>query len=437
MGLTRQLGERVASLRFEDIPSDAVATVKRGMIDTVGVLFAGREQRVVQLLLDQIPAGNESTVCFTRRKACSADAALVNTTAAHALDYDDTGIDGHPSVVLAPVVLAEGERLGAPGKALIAAYVAGYETWAELVSRDADKHHGKGWHPSAVFGPIGAAAAACKLSNLNPEQTAHALAIAASMAAGLIANFGTMAKPFQVGRAAQSGIQAARLAAAGMSAAPDALEHPGGLLAAFSPNGRVRLDGALGEWYILRHGLNFKRYPVCYAIHRCIDAVLEKDCSTEELVSVEVRVGRLQAAMLRHSSPQSALDAKFSAQFAMAAALLSRRVGLAELTDAYVQRKDVQALMRKVRVTSTGETDPETPLFAPSDQVFLELKNGETVATRAVRYPKGHARNPLGLEELRAKFDDCTGGTQHRLFQQLNRLEDFDGGKSGTDHVYL
>jgi 2-methylcitrate dehydratase PrpD len=222
-----------------------------------------------------------------------------------------------------------------------------------------------------------------------------------------------------------------------MSAAPDALEHPGGLLAAFSPNGRVRLDGALGEWYILRHGLNFKRYPVCYAIHRCIDAVLEKDCSTEELVSVEVRVGRLQAAMLRHSSPQSALDAKFSAQFAMAAALLSRRVGLAELTDAYVQRKDVQALMRKVRVTSTGETDPETPLFAPSDQVFLELKNGETVATRAVRYPKGHARNPLGLEELRAKFDDCTGGTQHRLFQQLNRLEDFDGGKSGTDRVYL
>jgi 2-methylcitrate dehydratase PrpD len=436
MGLTRQLGERITSLRFEDIPPAAVDTVKRGMIDTVGVLFAGREQAVVQIILRNLPKGDEAGLLFTDRKAGSGDAALVNATAGHALDYDDTGIDGHPSVVLAPVVLAEGERLGARGKALIAAYVAGYETWAELASRDADKHHGKGWHPTAVFGTIGAAAAACKLSNLNPEQTVHALAIAASMSAGLVANFGTMGKPFQVGRAAQNGIQAARLAAAGMSAAPDTLEHPGGLLAAFSPHGRVRLDGALGEWHILRHGLNFKRYPVCYAIHRCIDAVLEGDFPSEELLSVEVRIGKLQAAMLRHSSPQSALDAKFSAQFAMAAALLSRRVGLAELTDAYVQREDVQALMRKVRVTSTDETDAETPLFAPSDQVFLELRNGETVATRAVRYPKGHARNPLSLEELRAKFDDCTAGTQQTLFQRIIGLEDFNGEKSGTDHVY-
>jgi len=426
MGLTRQLGERVASLRFEEIPTDAVATVKRGMIDTVGVLFAGRGEPVVQFLLNSIQDGKEASLLFTDRKAGSADAALVNATAGHALDYDDTAIDGHPSVVLAPVVLAEGERLGAPGKALIAAYVAGYETWAELVSRDADKHHGKGWHPTAVFGTVAAAAAASKLLNLNEERIAVALAIAASMAGGLMANFGTMVKPFQVGRAAQNGIQAARLAAAGMSAAPDALEHPGGLLAAFSPMGRVRLDGALGGWHIRRHGLNFKRYPVCYAIHRCIDAVLEKDFPTEELLSVEVCIGKLQAAMLRHSSPRSALDAKFSAQFAVAAALISRRVGLAELTDAYVQREDVQALMRKVRVKTTDETDAETRLFAPSDQVVLELKDGTTVATRAVRYPKGHARNPLSLEELRAKFDDCTGGAEKKLFERLLHLEEVD-----------
>src|SRR5262245_8188008 len=223
MGLTRQLGERVASLRFEDIPAEALATVKRGMIDTVGLLFAGRGEPVVQFLLNSIHDGEEASLLFTDRKAGSADAALVNATAAHALDYDDTGIDGHPSVVLAPVVLAEGERLGAAGKALIAAYVAGYEAWAELSSRDADKHHGKGWHPTAVFGTIAAAAAACSLARLSAPQTANALGLAASMAGGLVASFGTMVKPFQVGRAAQSGIQAARLAAAGMSAAPDAL----------------------------------------------------------------------------------------------------------------------------------------------------------------------------------------------------------------------
>jgi len=437
MGLTRQLGERVASLRFEDIPAAAVDTVKRGMLDTVGVLFAGRDESVVQFLLNSIHDGKEASLLFTDKKAGSADAALVNATAAHALDYDDTAIDGHPSVVLVPTVLAEGERVGASGRALIAAYVAGYETWAELVSRDADKHHGKGWHPSAVFGPVAAAAAASSLARLNPETTACALALAASTAGGLVANFGTMAKPFQVGRAAQSGIHAARLAAAGMSAAPDALEHPSGYLCAFSPMGRVRLDGALAEWHILRHGLNVKRYPVCYAIHRCIDAVLEKRFSTEALVSVEVRVGRLQAAMLRHGAPQSALDAKFSAQFAMAAALISRRVGLAELTDAYVRRQDVQALMRKVRVTSTDETDPETGLFAPYDVVTLNLAGGDEIRTREVRYPKGHARNPLSLEELRAKFDECTDGIRQELFQRILRLEDFDGEKSGTDHVYL
>jgi len=425
-GLTRQLAELVAGIEFPQLPAEAVETVKRGTIDCIGVLFAGREEPVVKLLLDQVSDGKDATLLFERRRAGSADAALLNATAAHALDYDDTGLDGHPSVVLVPTVLAEGERLGASGRELIAAYVAGYETWAELIGRDADKHHGKGWHPTAVFGAVGAAAAASRISKLHADKTANALGIAASMASGLVANFGSMTKPFQAGRAAQSGIQAARLAAAGMTASPDALEHGSGFLAAVSPRGRTRLDGEIREksnWHILRHGVNIKRYPVCYALHRSIDGVLDLDVSPAEIEAVEVRVGALQAVMLRHSSPQTALDAKFSAQFAMAAALLNRKVGLAELRDEFVRSEKVQSLMRKVRVASTDEADPEEPLFAPFDFVTLRLASGKTVKSKEVRHARGHARNPFSLQELRAKFDDCTGGQQQALLERLLHLE--------------
>ncbi len=423
MGLTRALAERISALRFEDIPEKAVATVKRGMIDCVGVLFAGRDEEVTKIVLGFAEAGNEAQVLFGNGRAKSQDAALVNAVAAHALDYDDTGIDGHPSVVLAPTVLAEAERLGASGKEAIAAYVAGYETWGELVSRDPDKHHGKGWHPTAVFGTVGAAAAAARLARLSPEKTTYAIGIAASMAAGVVANFGSMTKPLQAGRAAQSGITAARLAASGLTASADALEHPSGFLAAFSPKGNARLDDRLGEWHLLRHGLNVKRYPVCYGVHRAIDAVLALDADAEKVQSVEVRVGKLQGTMLRNHSPQTGLEAKFSAEFAMASALLRRRVGLSELQDDFVRSQPVQELMRKVRVDADVESDPEEPLFGAHDVVSVKLKDGSVLKSKPVRYARGHARNPLELAELRAKFDECTAGRQAKLFERLLSLD--------------
>ena len=127
-GLTQNLGAFVSSLDFRKIPAAAVETVKRGFIDCVGVMFAGRDEPVVGILRELLfssPAG-ESTILYDKGKTTSPDAALLNAAAAHALDFDDTAIDGHPSVVLVPAVLAEGERLRSSGAELIAAYVAGY-----------------------------------------------------------------------------------------------------------------------------------------------------------------------------------------------------------------------------------------------------------------------------------------------------------------------
>jgi len=435
--LTKKLGEFVAALEFGKIPAEAVVTARRGFIDCTGVMFAGRDEPVVRILRESnlFSAGSESRILFDKGQAASPGAALINAAAAHALDYDDVGIDGHPSVVLVPAILAEGERLGASGAELVAAYVAGYEVWAELSGRDRDQHHAKGWHPTAVFGAIGAAAAAARLARLDAGRSACALGIAASMSAGLVANFGSMTKPFQAGRASQSGLTAARLAAAGMTSSPDALEHRAGMLQAFSPKGSVRTGGAIAagrDWHILRLGLNVKRYPVCYALHRSIDGLLalneRRGIKVENIREIELTIGKLQAGVLRHSRPQTGLDAKFSAEFAAAASVVAGRVGLAELTDAFVRSAPVQALLPKVRITTVDETDRDEPLFAPQDSVAVRLADGTLLAGDPVRHALGHARNPIGMDELRLKFEDCIGDAlaparRAALFERLAGLE--------------
>ena len=433
-GLTRNLAEFVASLQFGKIPAQGAATAKRGFIDCVGVMFAGRDEPVVRVLREtfSFPASSDSKILFDQGQTSSAEAALINATAGHALDYDDVAIDGHPSVVLVPAILAEGERLGAGGAELIAAYVAGYEVWGELASRDEDKYHAKGWHPSGVFGAIAAAAAGARLAKLDAGRTAHAIAAAASMSAGLTANFGSMMKPLQVARAAQGGVIAARLAAKGFTASPDALEHRGGFLNAFSPAGRVRTDGTLGEWHILKIGLNIKRYPVCYALHRSIDGILslnsEIKINPENIKEIELSIGRLQAGMLRHSRPQNALDAKFSAEFAAASAVVAGRVGLAELSDEFVRSAPVQAMFSRIKVSPVDDPDPDEPLFSRSDSVRVTLADGTVLAGDPVRHALGHAHNPLGMDELRLKFNDCVAGAlpvsrRDVLFERLADLE--------------
>jgi len=250
-----------------------------------------------------------------------------------------------------------------------------------------------------------------------------------------VANFGSMTKPLQVGRAAQNGVLAARLAAAGVTAVPDALEHASGFLRALSPGGRVRTDGPImagRDWYIERYGINIKRYPVCYALHRAIDAVLDINArhtiAAEEVEEVVVSLGRAQAGMLRNHSPRTALDAKFSAEFAMASAIAAQRVGMAELTDAFVASEPVQSLIGKVRVTAVDESDPEDRVFAPFDSVRIRLRDGSVLQSAEVRRARGHASNPVGPDELHAKFSNCVGDAlgaaeRERLFERLLHLE--------------
>src|SRR5262245_2314221 len=440
--LTAELGRFVFGLTLKDIPADAQAVAKTGITDCFGVMIAGARDPVVALL-DREMAGSDAAALASLipslKKRNVEDAALVNGAAAHVLDYDDVTLDGHPSAVLVPAIIAQGEIVGASGSELLTAYVAGYEVWAELLVREPVPLHQKGWHPTAVRGAIAAAAACAKLRRLDAEKCQTALAIAASMAGGLGAYFGSLTKCFQVGRASQSGVIAARLAEAGLTASPDTLEHQSGFLAAFSPGGQPDLsrlfDPKTKEWHLPRQGLNVKRYPICYATHRAIDAALDlttrHDLQPRDVDHIRVCTGNMQMLMLGNHRPKTAFEAKFSMQFAMASSLVARAVGLSQLTDEFVGRHDVQSLIPRVSATTTTET-MNGSAFAPSETVEITTLKDQALACERIVHAKGSMQRPLSRTELQDKFIDCLGDdlaakAKTDTFEKLMNLERLNG----------
>jgi 2-methylcitrate dehydratase PrpD len=371
------------------------------------------------------------------RNLAASDAALVNGVAAHVLDYDDVALSGHPSAVLVPAILAEGWSTDTSGTDAIAAYVAGYELWAQVAALEPGILHERGFHPTAVMGALATAAACARLRKLGPEKTAHAIAIAASLASGLVANFGTMTKSLHAGRAAQSGVLAARLADRGFTASLDVLEHKTGFLRAHSPSGVPDVENGTIDvgtnWRLASLGVNVKRYPTCYATHRSIDAMLDlvdrHKLKSDDVREIRVHTGATQKLMLRNNNPKTGLEAKFSMEFAMAAALVARRVGLAELTDDFVSRPEVSSVFGKVRCTTTDEAMPDDPAFAPSDQVSVVLASGNVLEHAPVVHAKGSWQNPLTRAELKNKFLECAARAfspshAEELFDQLWHLEE-------------
>jgi 2-methylcitrate dehydratase PrpD len=437
MPLTQELGRFAAGLTFEKLPEEAVEIARTGFIDTVATMIAGAHDPAPQLLRQGLdPAPGPASLYFSGETATAPEAAWINGTAGHALDYDDVGCRGHVSTVLVPAILAEAETLGLGGREMFAAYVAGYETWAELARRDPGHHHRKGWHPTGIFGTIGAGAACAALRRLSPEQATAAIALAASQAGGIMANFGTMTKPFHAGRASHAGLVSARLAELGFTAAPDALEHSQGFLSAVSPEGRADRDGPtprFGEdWQILKQGLSIKKYPACYCTHRALDGVLEllarRKLKPAEIARITVSISDTHSLILRNHTPQTGLEAKFSMEFAMAMAVIARRASLAEYTDEFVRRPEVQELMRRVGIVTNENYDPVVSGASVYDQVTIDLVNGERLESEQVRRARGHADRPLGEADLFDKFRTCLDAGHARtapelLFDRLRNLE--------------
>lgn len=436
--LMEPLSRFVCALDAGDIPAVALDAARAGMLDCVGVMIAGSNEpaaRIVAHTLRAATGGPAAPELPSGRMLDPADAALVNGVAAHVLDFDDVGIDGHPSAVLTPAILAEGWAIDASGRDMLAAYVAGYETWAYITGLESAPYYQRGFHPTGLLGTLASAAACARLNDLDQGQAAHALGIAASMASGLVSNFGTMTKSFHAGRAAQSGVLAARLARAGFTAAEDAIDHPAGFLCAHSPSGTPDLKGtgaAPGEvWQLPMQGLNIKRYPTCYATHRSIDGVLAlcemHDLKAGDIARIDATVGAMQKLILRNHAPQTALEAKFSMEFALAAAVIARRVGLPELSGTFVTRADVVELMGRVHTAICDDIMPDLP-FAPQDEVSITLRSGEVLRHPPITDAKGSWALPLRPAELADKFLSCAApvigaGHAEALLGRLERLD--------------
>ena len=440
--LTQALAQYVLAPSFGDKESEACAIALTGTMDTIATLLAGQNEPVVQIARQHMAAQGsslaEAPAPSLRNMLSVAQAAWVNAVAGHALDYDDVAMSAHSSTVLVPAIWATAHYLGASGADMLRAYVVGYEVWAELFGREQDQYHLKGWHPTGVFGVVGAAASVAYLHRhaLNAEQVAQALSIAASSAAGLVANFGTMTKPWHAGRSAAAAIEAVQLAQLGLSAAMDVFEHHAGFLAALFPAGRydAQRTVTLGDTpRLLEWGVSIKRYPVCYSGHRVIDGVLELKAAhhlqAADVAQVDVTIGTAQASMLRNHLPVTGLEAKFSIEFDVASALVAGDVGLNQLTDAFTNQPDMQALMQKVQVQINERNCPIDPAFSYADRVRITTRDGRVLDTGDIRFPKGNAMHPLSADELRSKFLDCVAYGQQpcdgvALYNTLRTLTD-------------
>lgn len=427
--LTDSLAAYIVAMRDAPLDARTADAVTDGFVDCAGTMMAGRNEPVVEVLTrlygaDTGPGG--ASLLFGERRLDPQHAALINAAAGHALDYDDVAFASHPSVVMVPALLAEGEVLGSSGMAMLRAYHTGFEVWAELIFRDADPHFSKGWHPTAVFGTVATAAAIASLRGFDHAQCRTMLSLAASCAGGVIANFGTMAKPFHAGKAAAAALACARLVLAGMTAADDALGAPSGLLRAISPQGKVETGPAtplLGQ-YFAREGICFKKYPLCYATHRVIDAATDlhrEQLDWSRITRVDIELGDVQYKLLKKQLPKDALEAKFSIEFAFACGLRYGTAELRHLDPGIVTEPAMIGLMGKVEVTEVRTTSDTVPGFSHADRVRITLDDGRVVDSGERSVPRGHALTPATREELKMKFFDCCdfGALEHAQAERI------------------
>ena len=439
----------VTQTGLDAFPREAVGLAKQCIIDGLGVILAGTAARGTGIVRDYVRAGRETgeaTVLGAEPFACrAASAALVNGTAGHALDFDDTqlssspdrifGLLTHPTIPPLAASLAVGERLGASGRQVLEAYLIGFEVECKMAEAINPTHYQNGFHSSGTFGTFGAMISAARLLRLDAGALAHALAIASSMSSGIRLNFGTMTKPLHVGRAAQNGVMAAELAAAGHTGGQEALDSPWGFFRVFTLGAGFDADqivGALGNPpSIVSPGVSLKPYPCGSLGHPTMDAMLKlvttHDVKPEQVKAVRVRAGSNILNPLRYPFATTELEAKFCLPFMMASLLLRRKAGIHEFTDEFVRSAPAQAMMRKV--TTVRDAAIEARGFDKMRSIIeVDLADGRTVVQEADERYRGGPEKPFTREELHGKFTDCASLVVRpdAISTALDRLESLE-----------
>ncbi|MBI4183144.1 MAG: MmgE/PrpD family protein [Proteobacteria bacterium] len=420
----------VEGLRFEDLPEEAVRTGKRCLVDGLGLFIAGTDEETLHLLIAEAKhqGGRAEALLLGagEAKVPMAMAARVLGTAGHAHDWDDTqvsrdpghqyGLLTHPTVPPLAAALAVAQGVGrVSGRAFMTAFQAGFEVECKISEWIKPRIYKTGFHSSGVVGTFGACAAAAKLLGLEGRTLCHALGIAASLAAGIRVNFGTMTKPLHVGRAAENGVTAALLARRGFTADADALDGPWGFCQVFAGGvSEEKLGQGFGRTFsIVDPGVSIKPYPSGILTHQAMDAMLklvtEHDLEPEAVKAVRFHAGSNILNPIRYALAADHLQAKFSMAALLAMILIRRRAGRREFTNAFIQDPLTQAVQRRI----TTHLDPAIEAKGTDvirSRLEVETNDGRRLVQWADERYRGGPLNPLSESDLEAKFRAATDG---------------------------
>ncbi|MGE0119721.1 MAG: MmgE/PrpD family protein [Dongiaceae bacterium] len=404
-----------AGLGEDGVPPPVRAAAANALLDQVGLAVSARGEDYVRAVLESWTEEGGCTAFGHARGLDVAGAALVNGTAAHGEDYDDTfeGTPVHTSAVIVPAVLAACERFGRSGADLLRGMAVGAELMCRMALVAPTAQHRAGFHPTAVIGALGAAAGVGAALRLPRQALVDALGVAGSMASGIIEYLaeGTWTKRLHPGWAAQAGIRAALLGAKGFRGPRTVLEGINGFYSAFGVEGIPRdythITAGLGEvWRVER--IAFKPFACGTMAQPFIDCAIrlaEQGVDPERIEAVRCRVGegtvhRLWEPIGEKRRPSTPYSAKFSVPFCVAVGFLDRAAGLGQFTEARIRDPRVLALAAKVAY----EVDPadEYPRNY-SGHVIVRLSDG-TVREERQPHLRGGAREPLSRAALRAKF---------------------------------
>ena len=414
MGATETIAKWVVNTSYEDIPPEAIRVANESCFDLLGVILAGSVQPVGQIIQKYVSnqgAAPEATILSGGGQSTLANAALANGTMGHALDYDDFGGFGHPTVAIFPALLAIGEHAGSAGRDLLEAYVVGCEVGLALQHTTKYKQMDKGFHSTAVIGRLACTAACAKLLNLDEHQTTMALGMAGSMASGLIHNFGTMTKPLHAGLTGRDGVTAVQLAQLGLTAGDQVVEHPFGFAATVLGEGIYDLDDMadnLGKPFRTQDALIIKKYPCCGSNHAMLDSLFslmrDNDFGVGDVANAEIDQSYYSVVML-YQEPEDELKGKFSAKYNVAAALVDGEVKVDTFTQEKIGDPVINEAMGKVRTRVMAKSEELQTEAADGLKVKITLKDGRVFEHMTARADiLGSQENPWGFDSIKSKF---------------------------------
>jgi 2-methylcitrate dehydratase PrpD len=418
---TARLGAWIASTSFEDLPTQVVGKAKECVLDALGCCLFGVTQPWTRMVIDMVLEQGGAPQCAipgTHHRTAVSQAVLVSATAGHGFELDDIHAAAHlhPGSLTVPVALALSEWRGAgDGRRFIAAVVAGYEAGLRVGLAATGSHFLRGYHFQGTCGVFAAAATAASVLGLDASAAQHALGIAGSQAAGLMAaQEGAMAKRLHAGRAAQSGVYAGLLAARGFTGIPNVLEAPyGGFLSAFTDTAEPEaLTAGLGEaWRILEMG--YKPYASAASTHTAIDtlsSIMKAHALTaDDIASIELHCSTMAH---RHCAwpyvPQGVTSAQMSLYYTLALMAHDGEVMTEQFDEARLADPALIEIMKRISIEIDPAYDAGGDATRHESRMRVITRDGRCIERHA-RHRKGSPENPMTREERHGKFRRLAG----------------------------